>query len=333
MITKTKAPATNPWGTLKFAEPRTYVPKFHQPRGLRHIDQNSTFALEWDNVQAREKPKTVVDEMKDTLDKINGLLVDLGSRARTKSHVTRAVDAKSSGAGKPMGDSTINSYIESLCDDVSAATDQLKQLSPTQNHRLHKPSECAKPPIRGIDTIQPVIPDRPLSRMSSVSTLDSRLPSIVNAVESPTNMTKTESINLSDSDSEGPVETPTSTFRKRSMSCSGTIGQTKSTTSQCHRGSVMSKEVSMHRSNFNSIADLCGYGNSKPTGRERTGKRLWKASSSSALFTRPNEEHHEAQGVHFAEYPPQRGSQKFEGVFYDDITALIDNTARGLLVL
>merc|ERR1719326_613911 len=54
-------------------------------------------------VKPREKPKTVVEEMKDTLDKINGLLADLGSRAKTTSHIARNVDGK--GPAKQMRDS------------------------------------------------------------------------------------------------------------------------------------------------------------------------------------------------------------------------------------
>jgi len=312
-----KAPITAPWGAHKFVEPRTYAPKFHQPQGLRHIDQNSTLDLGWDDVKPREKPKTVVEEMKETLENINGLLNDLGSRVKTTSHIARNVETKKLGIEKPMRDSTINSCLESLCDDISAVTDQLKQLSPKPNHRQQEPCDSIQQAIKQTETVDTITTDRPYSRKSSISQISSIVTSVDQTKESPPTPTETES-------SENTVETPT---RKRS--CSGSVSQTQSGT--YHRGSEISQEVSMHRSNFRCIADLCGYGDSISNTNIKTTRRFSKSKSSFDLTTRPDEQ--EVRGVYFTEYPPQRGSERFDGIFHDDITALLDDTARGLLVL
>jgi len=327
----TRSPKTAPWGSHKFVEPRTYAPKFHQPLRLRHIDQNSTLDLGWENVKPREKPKTVVEEMKETLDKINGLLEDLGSRAKSSTHIARTRDVEQeTKTDRPMRDSTINSCLESLCDDISAVTDQLKQLSPKPNHRQQRPSEAKT--IRAMDTGNTLTTDhRPPSRKSSISTLNSQISSIDTSVEDQTR--ENHIIQTERPENTRTLATPTTSTRKRSRSCSDAGSQTQSMT--YHRGSEISQEVSMHRSNFSSIADLCGYGDSVPIAlsRERIAAARQLSKSNSSFYLLPKPTQPQSRGVHFTEYPPQRGSGKFDGIFHDDITALLDDTARGLLVL
>lgn len=323
-----KAPMTAPWGTYKFMEPRTYAPKFHQPQKLRHIDQNSTLDLGWDNVKPREKPKTVVDEMKETLEKINGLLSDLGSRAKTNSHIARNAEMKKIDlTERPMRDSTINSCLESLCDDISVVTDQLKHLSTTPNHRQLTPQDkqsinkMESEAVDTVDTVETPTTDITHSRKSSVSTLNSHLSSMAISLEEQTNGSPPTSTSTDPSD----TVMATATTRKRSRSCSRTRNQSVT----YHRGSELSHEVSMHRSNFSCIADLCGYGGCISRIENRTATQVSRSTSS--FSTGPSKEW--CKPVYFSEYPPQRGSVKFHGIFHDDITALLDDTARGLLVL
>jgi len=325
-----KAPMTAPWGTHKFMEPRTYAPKFHQPQKLRHIDQNSTLDLGWENVKPRDKPKTVVDEMKETLEKINGLLTDLGSRAKTNSHIARNAEMKKIDTElRPMRDSTINSCLESLCDDISVVTDQLKQLSPTLHHRQLtsqdrlSSNKMVSEAVDTLDTVDTPTTDLTHSRKSSVSTLNSHISLMAISLEEQTNESPPTSTETDSSD----TVMATATTRKRSRSCSGTRNQSVT----YHRGSEISNEVSMHRSNFSCIADLCGYGGCISRIENRTTSQVSKSTSSFSI--RPNKEECKPRGVYFSEYPPQRGSVKFDGIFHDDITALLDDTARGLLVL
>ena len=320
-IADKRAPAAAPWGTHKFANPQTYAPKFHQPQQLRHIDQNSTLDLGWEGVKPREKPKSVVEEMKETLEKINGLLNDLGSRAKTTSNKPAEVAKTTGMAGKPMRDSTINSCLESLCDDISAVTEQLKDLSPKPTHRQESAQEAISPVSKDKETVEiSTAMERSHSRKSSISTINSQISSLANSVEDqPKEMSLTHS--------DMSEISPTTMTRKRSRSSSGMESPARSTT--YHRGSDLSQQVSMHRSNFSSIADLCGYGNSIPT----VTQCIAKSNSSFALSFKPNKAESKDRAVHFTEYPPQRGSEKFDGIFHDDLTALLDDTARGLLVL
>ncbi|KAL5262222.1 hypothetical protein ACHWQZ_G007814 [Mnemiopsis leidyi] len=323
-INDQKSPVSAPWGTHKFANPQTYAPKFHQPQQLRHIDQNSTLELGWEGVKPREKPKSVVEEMKETLDKINGLLNDLGSRGKTSSNKPQEVTRTVGITEKPMRDSTINSCLESLCDDISAVTEQLKDLSPKHIHREKTDQEVISHKSQGNETIEPSI-GRLNSRKSSVSTINSQISSLVNSLEDHPK----ESMPLTPSDMSEISPTPVT--GKRSRSSSGMESPARSTT--FHRGSDLSQQVSMHRSNFSSIADLCGYGEVVPPRRQYMAQQLVKSKSSFIFSSEPNKVEYKDRAVHFTEYPPQRGSEKFDGIFHDDLTALLDDTARGLLVL
>lgn len=324
----TKIPTVAPWGAQKFEAVNTYAPKVHQPQALKHIDQNSTLDLGWDEVKFREKPKSMVEEMKDTLEKINGLLYDLGSRNKSTAHVTHEAGstAEKRHLEKPMRDCTINSCIESLCDDITAATDQLKhertkpdpQLIDTlylQNERV-----IPKPESDVNHTKEPKPNEKISSRKSSTSTLDLRLSSVNNSLEiSP-------SSHAEETETISPSSYLTVPKRKRLYS-----GRECQSVTCYYRGSEVSQIVSMHRSHFSGIADMCGYGESAPSNSTLQSLPGCRRSRST-IFKTTSVRDNQGVGLSFVEYPSQGGPGNTLGGVFEEAT-LSDDACRRILVL
>ena len=296
-----------PWGIEKFEAVNTYAPAFHQPRKLKHIDGNSRIELQWNRVPAPVKPRSVAEEMQETLDKINKLLSNLSS-SRSKTHLAPAL------AQLPaLPDMTLNSDLESLSRDITAITQDIK-------NGKQKPAESGKAAesvsVKSTETDSGVgMSDSIRSRAASSNTINSSLPSLRSSANSSAH--------------NPPIEDPAPADhapRKRSIS-------EASSSSNFYRGSEMSQQVSLHKSSFASIAGLCGF-EEPPLARGRQHSAASSVNSFQAYVrdhsklernpTKPGE-------GYYTEYPPQKGGTMFKGIFEHDISGLMDDSARGLI--
>ena len=195
---------------------------------------------------------------------------------------------------------TLNKINTLLADLQTRGTRTTKPSTTTDNTTI---TSCLDSISRDISTLSSQIPAPCTTRKPE--------PSTDSAVTIATSLPHDDDHDETDNASKQPTD-------KRTRKLTG-----KSTTSSSnfYRGSDASQAYSLHRSSFDSIAALSGFGE-VTTLRQRRNS----VATDTAVTTTSGAQY-------FTEYPPQRGSQRFNGVFADDIQALFDDSARGLITL
>lgn len=250
------------------------------------FSQNSCLDLNLAGMKPRPQPRTMAQEMKDTLDKINELLSDINKKplrpgsgsvlsGQTTSEVlsfttnlTERVTKEmnqhlESGEKKP----DVNKFLTGLCEDISSATKTLKDRRKKADNQHSRKRVNSKTFIQSLRKQEPKARDTTpfikgstrrtssFSLSESEATLDSKIPSIKSDSRPVSLMTQVTQLSAAPRPPSGLV---TSTQQRRSSN--GGSGA-------CYRGSVAAKIVSQHNSHFASIAELTGEGTRRKGGK------------------------------------------------------------------
>eukprot|EP00116_Pleurobrachia_bachei_P007737 sb/3467999/ len=269
-----------PWGTNKFQPAHTYAPNFHQPRNLKHIDTNSRLDINWEKAMKRARSKAAA-----------------AARVQADNPETTTTTSQPSVVTMETKSVTMVSEMQDTLNKINTL------LADLQTRRTTKPSTTTT--ATDNTTITSCLDS--ISR--DISSLSSQIPP-TRKPEPSTDSAVTMATSLPHDEQDETDDAPKQSTDKRTRKATG-----KSTTSSSnfYRGSDASQAYSLHRSSFNSIAALSGFGE-VTTLRQRRNS----VATDTGVAT-------ETSGAqYFTEYPPQRGSKRFNGVFADDIQALLN---------